>query len=129
VGAARLVALARREGPSVLAAQMSTLQRYSARRMRAALAELPAGTYRAIDVLDDDGFGSGRLRIAVSIRLGRGRARVDFTGSAAQTRGPVNANLAVTRSAVLYVFAALAGGDIPPNEGLAAPLTIPAAEG
>jgi N-methylhydantoinase B len=65
--------------------------------------------------------------VAVTIR--GGRARVDFTGSAPQVRGPVNANLAVTRSAVLYVFAALAGGDVPTNEGIARPLEIVAPEG
>src|SRR5206468_3825409 len=59
----------------------------------------------------------------------RGRARIDFAGSAPQTRGPVNANLAVTRSAVLYVFTALAEEHVPPNDGLARPLTIVAPEG
>src|SRR5205823_2614860 len=44
-------------------------------------------------------------------------------------RGPVNANFAVTRSAVLYVFTALAPEPIPPNEGLAWPLRIVAPEG
>src|SRR6185295_7467941 len=108
---------------------MRALQRYSAALMRAAVARLPAGRYRASDVLDDDGVGGERLRIAVTITIARGRARVDFAGSAPQTAGPLNANFAVTRSATLYVFAALAGGEVPPNEGLAAPLTIVAPEG
>jgi N-methylhydantoinase B len=129
VGAARLRALATRLGEQRMTAQMVALQRYSARLMRSALAALPPGTYRASDVLDDDGLGAERLRIAVAVTIGRGRARVDFAGTAPQTRGPVNANLAVTRSAVLYVFAALAPEDIPPNEGLASPLTITAPEG
>jgi len=85
---------------------------------------MPAGTYRGRDVLDDDGLGAERIPIVVTIRIGRGRARIDFTGTAPQTRGPVNANLAVTRSAVLYVFTALAPESIPPNDGLAAPLEI-----
>src|SRR2546430_17582031 len=90
---------------------------------------LPAGTYRATDVLDDDGLGATRLPVAVAITIGRGRARIDFAGSAPQTRGPVNANLAVTRSAVLYVSPALAEEPVPPNDGLAPPLTIAAPEG
>jgi len=130
VGGERLRELATRAGGIPrLARQMRALQDYSAGLMRAALAELPAGTYRATDVLDDDGLGARRLRIAVAITLARGRARVDFAGTAPQTRGPVNANLAVTRSAVLYVFTALAREAIPPNEGLARPLTIVAPEG
>src|SRR5207249_9231793 len=39
------------------------------------------------------------------------------------------ANLAVTRSCVLYVFTALATEQIPPNEGLAEPLQVIAPEG
>src|SRR5207247_1628425 len=43
--------------------------------------------------------------------------------------GPLDANFAVTRSAVLYVFTALAPTPIPPNEGVAWPLRIVAPEG
>jgi len=130
VGGARLLALCERSGGrAALARRMTALQDYSATLMRALLRRLPAGTYRARDVLDGDGRGSGRLPIAVQITIGRGRARVDFSGSASQTRGPLNANFAVTRSAVLYVFRALADESIPPNEGLARPLTIEAPAG
>jgi N-methylhydantoinase B len=97
--------------------------------MRATLRALPAGTYRATDVLDGDGLGAVRIPIRVAVTIGRGRARIDFAGTAAQVRGPVNANLAVTRSAVLYVFAALAGGAVPTNDGIARPLEIVAPEG
>jgi N-methylhydantoinase B/oxoprolinase/acetone carboxylase alpha subunit len=73
--------------------------------------------------------GARNLPIRVAITLRGGRARIDFTGTAPQVRGPVNANLAVTRSAVLYVFAALAGGEVPTNDGIARPLDIVAPEG
>src|SRR5262245_7427746 len=130
VGAQRMGALvASRGGVGVLAREMAALQDYSAALMRATLRALPNGTYRARDVLDDDGFGASRLRIAVAVTLASGRARIDFAGTAPQTRGPVNANLAVTRSAVLYAFTALAREGIPPNEGLARPLDIVAPEG
>jgi N-methylhydantoinase B len=129
VGAGRLRDLAGLRGARRLAREMRALQRYSEALMRATLATLPTGTYRAADVLDDDGHGAVRLQIRVAITLAHGRARVDFTGTAPQTRGPVNANLAVTRSAVLYVFTAFAADEIPPNDGLARPLTIFAPEG
>ena len=125
VGGERLRALADGEGVARLGAQMRALQRYSARLMRATIARLPAGRYRAADVLDDDGVGARRLRIAVTITVAGGRARVDFAGTAPQTRGPLNANLAVTRSAVLYVFTALAREAIPPErEDEADPLSM-----
>jgi len=130
VGAARLRELAGgRGGVAALAREMTALQDYSASLMRATLRALPRGKYRARDVLDDDGLGTRNLRLAATVTLAGGRARIDFTGTAPQTRGPVNANLAVTRSAVLYVFTALAGESIPPNEGLSRPLDIVAPEG
>jgi N-methylhydantoinase B len=129
VGAERLRTLAARHGTARLAAEMAALRRYSAALMRAAIAELRPGTYRAADVLDDDGVGNERLRIRVRITVRGGRARVDFSESAGQTRGPLNANLAVTRSAVLYVFTTLAAEAIPANEGLAEPLDVVAPEG
>jgi len=129
IGAERLRELAATHGPGRVARDMAALQRYSEALMRAALRELPAGTYRARDVLDDDGFGTERLTIAATVTIGRARARVDFAGTSSQTHGPVNANFAVTRSAVLYVFTALAGEDIPANDGLARPLDVVAPEG
>lgn len=130
VGADRLRGLAELPGgPGRLAREMTALQDYSEALMRATLRGLPAGTWRAADALDDDGFGTERLRIAVAITVAQGRARIDFAGSATQTRGPLNANLPVTRAAVLYVFAALATEPIPPNEGIARPLDVRAPEG
>jgi N-methylhydantoinase B len=86
--------------------------------MAAALRELPAGRYRAVDVLDDDGIVRKPVPIRVTITLARGRATVDFGGTAAQVEGGLNANYAITLSAVFYVFSALARHPIPPNEGL-----------
>ena len=61
VGAARLREPgARRGGVAVLAREMAALQDYSAALMRATLRALPRGTYRAHDVLDDDGLGAAR---------------------------------------------------------------------
>jgi N-methylhydantoinase B len=130
IGATRLRELAARLGGlGRLARDFRALQDHAESLMRALLGRLPSGTYRATDLLDDDGHGARRLPIRVAVTIRGGRARVDFTGTAAQVRGPVNANLAVTRSAVLYVFAALAGGTIPTNDGIARPIDIIAPEG
>jgi N-methylhydantoinase B len=88
VGARRLEELARRPARAASPADMRALQRYSARAHAAALAEAPAGRYRARDVLDDDGFGRTDLRIAVAITSLAGGRAVDFAGSAPQTAGP-----------------------------------------
>src|SRR5262249_29382487 len=130
VGAERLRSLAaRRGGVGVLAREMAALQDYSAALMRATLRALPRGAHRRHALLDHHRLRAAHRRPAAAVPLAAGRARVDFPGTAPQTRGPLNANLAVTRSAVLYVFTALAGEAIPPNEGLSRPLHIVAPEG
>jgi N-methylhydantoinase B len=118
VGRRRMSELAGSMGLRLVDAAMEELKGYSARLMKAALAKLKDGTYAAEDFLDDDGFGSGPLPLRVAITTRRGRARVDFTGSAPQVRGPVNANYAITLSAVFYVMKCLGAAAVPPNEGL-----------
>ena len=54
---------------------------------------------------------------------------VDFTGSDPQAQGPVNANLAVTTSAVMYVFRCLVPEEIPFTSGILRPIRIVAPEG
>jgi N-methylhydantoinase B len=118
VGAERLVELAAALGPAALAAGMVELQHYSERLMAATLRSLPRGVYRAVDVLDDDGITETPVPIRVAVTLAGGRARVDFSGSAPQVEGSLNANYAITLSAVVYVFMTLAREPIPANDGV-----------
>ncbi len=118
IGVRRLVELAATVGAAELSAGMTALRRYTARLIAGTLARLPAGRYVAEDVLDDDGLGTRRIRIRVAITIARGRAVVDFTGSAPQVDGSLNANYAITVSAVFYAFTALARDSIPANDGL-----------
>ena len=118
VGRRRMLEVVETLGRALVGAAMEELKSYSARLMKAALAKLAEGTYEAEDFLDDDGFGTGPIRLRVAIRIKDGRARVDFAGSAPQVRGPVNANYAITLSAVFYVMKCLGAAAVPPNEGL-----------
>jgi N-methylhydantoinase B len=74
--------------------------------------------------MDDDGHGSGPVPIRVAVRVGGDGARVDFTDSADQVEGNINANRAVTLSAVLYCFRCLLDPEVPSNDGLLRPLTL-----
>ena len=124
LGQMRLRELAQRSGRRVTAAVMAALQDYSARLLAQTLRDLPRGVYRAVDWMDDDGVGAVHLPIRVALRIGDGRAVVDFTGTAAQVSGGVNANYAVTVAAVLYVFQSLTAAAVPANAGLMRPLRI-----
>jgi N-methylhydantoinase B len=92
--------------------------------MRHAIRSIPDGTYRAEDSLDDDGVSEREVRIAVTITIKGERARVDFTGSAPQVAGPVNAVEAITVSAVSYAFRCLLEGDVPASAGLMLPIEV-----
>ncbi len=129
VGAERIRELAHELGARVLARGMNELQRYSERLMAATLRELPRGIYRAADVLDDDGIRDAAVPIRVAVEIAGGRARVDFAGSAPQVEGSLNANYAITLSAVVYVFMSLARERIPANDGVMRRLDVRAPRG
>jgi N-methylhydantoinase B/oxoprolinase/acetone carboxylase alpha subunit len=125
----RLHDLAAKYGEAAVRRNMRELQNYSERMLRAALRRLPRGVYRLEDCLEGDGTRKGRIFVRVAITLRGDSAVVDFTGSDAQTRGPVNANLAVTTAAVMYVFRCLVPEEIPFTAGTLRPVRIIAPEG
>ena len=129
-GAARLLEIVGRAGAREAVEYANHLVEYSARRMRRAIAEIPDGTYEAEDALDDDGVGRGEVRLRVRVEIKGERAKVDFTGSAPQVPGPVNAVEAITVSAVSYVFRCLLGAeDVPASAGLMEPIEVVAPRG
>ncbi len=129
VGRRGIVGLIERYGESGFAELSDELLAYAERMVRNAIAEIPPGTYEAEDFLDGDGISSEAIRIAVRVGVTPTSVIVDFVGSAPQVRGCVNCPLAVTRSAVYYVFACLAGERLPHNAGMFAPIEVRAPEG
>jgi N-methylhydantoinase B len=121
--------MAAKHGIRKIEGSLDALQEYSARLMRAALARIPSGIYRAEDFLDDDGYSDDPVAIRVEIRVRGGKATVDFAGSAPQCRGSINAVYAVTYSCVFYVFRCLVGEDVPACAGLMVPIEVLAPEG
>jgi N-methylhydantoinase B len=129
-GERRLRELAQRYPPATLRRRIEAVLDHTEALVRHAIARIPRGTYRFVDWLDDDGLGSGPLRIEVAVTAtGDGEVVVDFSGTAAETLGPVNAVAAVTCSAVYYCIRCLAPEDLPSNEGALRPIRIIAPEG
>ena len=124
LGARRLREMVERYGSREVLAYRSHLLDYSARMMRATLTGLPDGVYAAEDFLDDDGITSGPVRIRVCLTVRGGKVTVDFSGSAPQCEGSVNAVRAITVSAVYYVFRCLVPGETPATAGLLRPITV-----
>ncbi len=96
---------------------------------RATIRSIPDGVYEFEDFLDDDGLGSGPIRIKVRVEVSGDTVVLDFSDSAPQVKGSVNAVYAITLSAVLYVFRALTPQDIPANAGCVRPITVTTRKG
>jgi N-methylhydantoinase B len=128
-GKDRLVEIAQKHSLRAVESHAAELQDYSERLVRALLRDLPAGRYEFEDSLDDDGNGSGPLWIRVALTIANSRIAIDFTGTDPQADGPVNANLAVTQSAIYYVLRCLLAADAPATSGILRPVRLVAPEG
>lgn len=129
IGIRRLNEMAESYGLKQTAVYGDHLIDYAETLVRKQLSEIPDGRYEFADTMEDDGFGNTDIPIQVSIEITGDHAAIDFTKSAAQVSGNINAVAAVTWSAVLYVFRCLIGEDIPANAGCLAPIEICTREG
>ena len=130
IGAARVHQLCRKYGPEAVKETMALLIDYSERRMRAAIAEVPDGTFHGEDVIDDDGLGGGPLTVRATVTINGDEAAVDFEGTSDQIASNMNSPFASTVSAAIgCVKAALTSPDIPYNAGITRPVTVTAPYG
>jgi N-methylhydantoinase B len=130
IGAQRLVELADRHSLDALRVGMEEILAYAERRTRAALAELPDGSYHAEDVLEDDAGGEPRdALLEVEATIAGDRLTLDFSGSAAQVEGNLNCPLSVTKSAAFFAVRALTDPDAPPCAGAYRPIEVVAPAG
>ncbi len=146
-GAERLREVCSRYGVERTRKAARELLDYSEEMMRAFLNQVPSGTYRAEDFLDNDGISAEPVKIAVTLKFAKhpqGRSSsggtnrkpvpkravtVDFTGSDPQVKGSVNAVEAITYSACFYVFRCLLAEDVPATAGLMRPIEVIAPKG
>jgi N-methylhydantoinase B len=128
-GVTRIQDLISRFGVEQVSKYMDYLLAYTERMTRQLLTSLPDGVYTFMDYLDDDGIGHDPVPICSTITIQSDQAIVDFTGSAPQQSGCINAVYAITLSAVYYVFRCLIGLDVPNNSGCLLPIQVIAPEG
>jgi N-methylhydantoinase B len=130
VGTLRLAEIAERYGQERLRAGMEEILAYAERRTRAALADLPDGSYAAEDVLEDDVSGAPRdivLQVEATIR--GDFLILDFTGTDPQVEGNLNCPLSVTKSAAFFAVRVLTDPDAPPSAGAYRPIEVIAPPG
>jgi N-methylhydantoinase B len=130
VGAVRLRELGLGLGREELQEGMAEILAYTERRTRAALADLPDGTYAAEDVLEADWNGEERdLRLRLEATIAGDSLRLDFGGSEAQVDGNLNCPLSVTKSAAFFAVRVLTDPDAPPSAGAHRPIEVLAPAG
>ncbi|MCC7382998.1 MAG: hydantoinase B/oxoprolinase family protein [Deltaproteobacteria bacterium] len=117
-GAELLGALIAERGLASVRAYMRHVQDNAAERVADAIGRLPDGVHAFEDALDD----GSPIRVKVTV-TGR-RMIVDFTGSAPEHEGNLNAPRAVTMAAVIYVLRSLVGEAIPLNQGCLDPVQV-----
>lgn len=107
-GVRRVSAIVRRRGRAEFRRALAELVAYGDRLLRAALRAIPDGRYAAEEMLDEDGIDPEPVPVRVTLDVTGSNLRVDFSGSAPQRRGGVNAVAAITESAVRYVLRCVA---------------------
>jgi N-methylhydantoinase B len=133
----RLKVLAQRYGSGELIGYMTQVMDYSERLMRATLMDLPDGEGIFEDFCDGDGIADDEsgadapFRIRLSVKKTADRLVVDFAGTDAQVKGPMNAPLSVTASGVFCGLKTAVDPNnlIPPNSGCWRSIEIRARKG
>ncbi|MFA6312793.1 MAG: hydantoinase B/oxoprolinase family protein [Sterolibacterium sp.] len=123
-GERRVQQLFERYGMATVSFAMADLMDYGERLTRAQLRELPAGTYEAEDVIEEDGAGNGPFKLKVKVTLRDGNMIADFTGTDPQAPGPINSSRTALGTAVRCALKAITDPDLPANGGCFRPIEI-----
>ncbi|MDT8343200.1 MAG: hydantoinase B/oxoprolinase family protein, partial [Thermohalobaculum sp.] len=123
VGADGLTRLLDRYGDAVVREAIGELRTRAAARMRAGIAAIPEGTYRATAYVDSDGVVNTPLEIRLAVTKAGERLTFDFAGSSPPCQGPMNSVLATTLSSV-YLAMRHIFPDVPISAGAFEPLEV-----
>ena len=118
LGVQELERLMEEGGQGEVIAYMAHGQRQAAAAVRKVIQRLRDGQHTV--VLD----GGGRIVVAIRVDRQASRVRVDFSGSSRQQESNLNAPLAITKAAVMYVFRTLVEEPLPLNAGCFDPIDL-----
>lgn len=124
LGERRLLELVARYGADGFGRACSDLLDYSEARMRAEILEIPDGSYAFEDLMEDDGVVAAPLAIRTEVHVIGNETVVDFRGTAAQARGPMNTPLSVPQAASFNAFLQITDFTIPKNAGCFRPIRV-----
>lgn len=130
VGERGVQALLQRYGVEDFNEHVEHLFHITEKMVRKEISQIEDGTYHGESYVFYDGFHEGsRMLINLDVTVKNDEITFDFTGSAPQTEGFVNAPYSATASAVLLTFLMHINPDIPHNDGILKPIHIINPEG
>jgi N-methylhydantoinase B len=88
------------------------------RRMRAAISEIPDGTYHFEDFMDGDGIATLDIPIRVALTVSGDKIHLDFAGTSPQVSGNINTTMNAVQASVCYALIATLDSDMPSNQGI-----------
>ena len=127
IGDQRLTELLDKYGKDHVAQHVEELKHRSERQMRAYIGAMPDGRYSFETCLDSDGIVLQPINIAVDAQIKGDEIVFDFSRSSAPVRGPLNAAIAATETAVFIALKHIFP-DVPINGGIFKPVTVIAPE-
>jgi N-methylhydantoinase B/oxoprolinase/acetone carboxylase alpha subunit len=125
VGGRRLRELAGHYGADFLMAVFEELLDRSETMTREALRQIPEGTYRYVDFLDNDGIDLDKpVRIEVAVTVRDGTIEFDLAGTDPQLKGPLNCVPSGSQAAAYFAVRVLTDATIPTNGGCFRPVAL-----
>jgi N-methylhydantoinase B len=128
-GGGRLEELFARYGANTLHACYDQILDESEARTRAAIAEVPDGSYAYELELDDHGPDTPAVRLAVDVTIDGSEVVVDWSRTDSQVPAGMNSSGTYTLAYSLFTVKCLLAPEVPMNEGCARPISLVAPEG
>ncbi len=125
-GIERMQELAGRAGAANVKRAMRETLDYAERRMRAAIATMPEGTWHGEAKIDNDVRGTTPMIIKAKVTVSAGgNIELDFAGSAPQVKSMFNSSRSsALAAAISSVRSILADKEIPANDGCMRPVNV-----
>ena len=128
-GQKRLIEICGKYGTRTVDQAIERLIQNSAEFSRSQVGQIPDGIYTASGMMDKDIMGNGPFPIQVKVTIEGDQMYVDFTGSAPQTKSPINVAYDGLVSAIRSVFLACTDSSQNVNDGVFENLHIKAEKG
>lgn len=124
IGESRLLDLMIAHGVMRVKEHAVALMDYAQRMTESAIARIPDGVYTFEDAMEGDGQREFDIPIKARLTVNGNTMTVDFSGSAAQVMGNINAVEAIVRSATWYCVRLLVEEEVPVNDGCFRPVRV-----